>query len=60
MIADLSKNTIIPYFGILHLQEVAANDSVDPIRLIDSLQQSWDRVVMLGNQPIVPEDGKVV
>ena len=60
LLEDLSEGTVIPYFGVLYLQDVASEDSVDPLQLPEQLCNIWDRVVVLGNQPIVAEEGKAV
>jgi hypothetical protein len=60
LLQDLPKGTLIPYFGVLQLQDVASEDSVDPLQLPEQLSNLWDRVVVLGNQPIVREEGKAV
>lgn len=60
LFADLQIHTCIPYFGVLYLQEVATKDSVDPLELPHHLSEIWNRVVLLGNQPIVHEEGSTV
>lgn len=60
LLEDLSEGTLIPYFGVLYLQDVASEDSVDPLQHPEQLSNIWDRVVVLANQPIVGEEGKVV
>lgn len=45
---------------MLFLQDVESNEDVEPLQLPSHLVDSWDRIVILGNQPVVPQEGKVV
>jgi len=53
--ADLPKGTCLPYLGVLRLQEVQTEDSNTPLRLEPGLEMSWNRIVVLGHQPVVPQ-----
>jgi hypothetical protein len=57
---DLKQGTQIPYWGVLKVQQVASQDSIDPLKLPKHLKSSWDRVIVLGHQPIVSAKDIVV
>jgi hypothetical protein len=60
LFVDLPRFHKIPYFGVLYLQEVASEETNELLHLPDHLSDNWDRVVLLGNQPIVHAEGSIV
>lgn len=58
--AALPKGTIIPYYGVLFLQDVKAMDPSVPQMLMPGVETGWNRVVQLGHQPVVTEKGTLV
>ena len=56
----LPKDTLIPYCGVLCLHEVNPQDTTVPITLLPGVEAGWNRIVELGHQPVVLEDGRVV
>ena len=60
LFVDLPKYHCIPYFGVFYLHDVASEDSNDPLELPPHLCDIWNRLVVLGNQPIVHEENSVV
>ena len=56
----LPKDTLIPYCGVLCLHEVNPQDPTVPITLLPGVEAGWNRMVELGHQPVVLEDGGVV
>ena len=56
----LPKDTLIPYCGVLCLHEVNPQDPTVPMTLLPGVEAGWNRMVELGHQPVVLEDGRVV
>jgi hypothetical protein len=57
--SDLPKGTMIPYCGATMLQTVDEKDLNSPKELESTFFQSWDKICVLGHQPVVTKGEKV-
>lgn len=57
--SDLPKGTIIPYCGALMVQAVDGNDLTSPKELVADYHECWNRICLLGHQPIVTKGPSV-
>jgi hypothetical protein len=58
--AAFPKGKIIPYYGVLFLQDINAMGPSVPQMLMPGVETGWNRIVQLGHRPVVTEKGTLV